>query len=86
VPVVPTTKATRTVRDEEEDDEVDIYVPGIASVRLEDVHENDRGRTQSTGEDSKALATNNNDDEEEKASGDGESYEDLAARFAKLQR
>jgi hypothetical protein len=63
----------------DEEEEVDIYIPGIASVKLDN---DGRGRTQSAGEDSNA----NDDGEEGSASNAEESYEDLAARFAKLQR
>ncbi|KAL3775967.1 hypothetical protein ACHAWO_012155 [Cyclotella atomus] len=64
----------------EEEEEVDIYIPGIASVKLEN---DNRGRTQSAGEDSNANADG---DGEERSDNAEESYEDLAARFAKLQR
>lgn len=68
----------------DEDEEVDIYVPGNASVRRADSVNDDsvRSRTQSAGEHFKDNAV----DGEEKSNGAEESYEDLAARFAKLQR
>jgi hypothetical protein len=69
----------------DEEEEIDIYVPGIAyaTVKPEDNTINDdsgtRDRTQSDGEDSKPASAG-------EGSAVEESYEDLAARFAKLQR
>ena len=93
-----------------QNDEVDIYIPGIASVRLEDNTTMEQGTSSCSS--SKVTMQNqdnynaqdsnggNNDREElnkvtagtkkESAAGNSgfeeESYEDLAARFARLQR
>eukprot|EP00956_Cyclotella_meneghiniana_P015785 scaffold24527_cov83-Cyclotella_meneghiniana.AAC.1 len=98
------------VNPNDENDEVDIYIPGIASVRLQDDTTMEQGTTSSScsnvtmqNQDNYNAQDSNNgsngreelnkvtaaETKEESAAGSGfeeESYEDLAARFARLQR
>ena len=71
-PYVPNASIEKHSATDEE--EIDVYVPGIASVRLDDTTDDNKSN-------SEAVETN-----EEEQSTVEESYDDLAARFAKLQR
>lgn len=83
---VPAVENNRKIEDDDDDiEEPDIYVPAAPksqpiSGNINNNEMNNRGRTQSAGEDSK-----NNDDDEDKTGGD-DSYDDLAKRFAALSK
>ncbi|KAL3780931.1 hypothetical protein HJC23_009137 [Cyclotella cryptica] len=94
VPVLPITPTSPSGLDDD-DEEGDIYVPAMFRSRRgnTDARNNNnetlssRGRTQSAGEDSRGFDVTSGGDDG--SGGNGaveESYDDLAARFAELQR